>query len=264
MIPLPTRPRCPLGAAAGVYRRTIMRGSTTDPAFTPSRPPQPISTSAASSNTSMSRPCSPASQTAMSARSGAVRCPAGVLARSRDRDAARASTRPRSAPRRASSAAASSTRSTISRTGTVLGSLLRASYAYRPSRIPSTTACADASPTARSVVSTSSRRAARANAAAASRSAASDGWSPTPVRISAPPSRGRTSVSPTFPPKPHSVSAARSSGTPGGTSPVAVTARPRARPAPAPGDATRTDTSSNSARDGIGSKVIVVLLRWAR
>ena len=267
-MPLPTRPRCPVGSVAGTYRITIIRGSTTDPAFTPSSPPQPISIRASSSNTSMSSPCSPASQTATSARSGAVRCPAGVLARSRDREAARAMTTPRSAPRRASSADASSTRSTISRTGTVDGSDLSASYRYRPSRMPSTTAWAAASTdtpaAARSVVSTSSRPAARANAAAASRRAASDGSSPTPVTTTAPPSRGRISVSPTAPRKPHSVSAARSSGTPDGTSPVAVTASPRARPASAPGAATRTDSSSNRARDGIGSNGMIVLLTWAR
>ena len=61
-----------------------MRGSSKLPAFTPRRPPQPSSTSAASSNTSTSRPLAGPRRSATAAMASARRCAGGQLARSRD------------------------------------------------------------------------------------------------------------------------------------------------------------------------------------
>ena len=115
MMPLPTSPRCPLDAPAGVYRSFTMRGSSALPAFTPSRPPQPRSMSCCRSNTSTSKPKRAPSATATSPMSVAVRWPGGVFARSRAMFAARAVTTPVSTPAdaavRSTPSSSSSTRS---------------------------------------------------------------------------------------------------------------------------------------------------------
>ena len=80
--PLPTIARCPVGFD-GRYESLIMRGGSVLPALTPSSPPQPRAARDSASNTSTSRPDAAATAMATSAMRLAVRCPGGVLARSR-------------------------------------------------------------------------------------------------------------------------------------------------------------------------------------
>ncbi len=124
--PLPTRvtragrPPGP-SAPSGVYSNLIIRAGSALPAFTPSRPPQPIATSCSWSYTSTARPVRPASAVAHRAISSAVSRLGGELARSRDSIVARANSAPRRAPRRAASRSASATSSVSASTGTACG-----------------------------------------------------------------------------------------------------------------------------------------------
>ena len=140
--PLPTRTRWPV-APFGAYVRRTIRGGSTLPWLTPTMPPHPIACSWSRLNTSMPRPESAATSVARSAIWRAVRCPGGVLARSRASEAARAITVPRSTPRRTPALRLSpATSDTDVMVDAPDGSVLSPRYRYAARRAPSTTACA--------------------------------------------------------------------------------------------------------------------------
>ena len=112
--PLPTIVRWPVGLD-GRYDSLIMRGGSVLPALTPSRPPQPSAASASASNISICSFDEAAIAVATSAIRLAVRCPGGVLARSRASSAAPAVARPRVAPRSTAPARAAPATSVIDR-----------------------------------------------------------------------------------------------------------------------------------------------------
>ena len=258
--PLPTRARCPVGRD-GRYDSLIMRGGSVLPALTPRIPPQPSSRRASASNTStLSFEAAPTAM-ATSAIRVAVRCPGGVLARSRASWAALATTRPRSAPR-----------STAAVRGAVTTSAARAARrpaspasARRsgsgPGGHPSTTAWAATSAgtpgaTSASVVASAPcLAAARANAAAASRNAAGvrSAVSPTPTAISVAPSRrGTTNVWPTLASNPDSASVARSRPSWRGTGPLVPTGTPTTSAVDGTDRPTDTTTSCDARWRGSG------------
>ena len=264
MIPLPTSARDPVASPGGVYVSLIRRASSAEPALTPRIPPQPISTRAALSNVSTRGPPPRRAPGRAPPKRGAVRCIGGVLARSRAMCTASAVLRPRSTPSRAAPA-----RRRRRRASRAPGAPRPADRGTRGSG-SGRAGCPRSRPGAAAPSSRPERRqlggdprvavVARANAAAASRTAAlvRDAGSPTPTATSSGTASPGSGIAwPTAPVNPAATSAARLSPSSAGTSPDVETGTATAVASPGMDPATSTVRPAAARRDGIGSKLAV-------